>query len=209
MAYSSAPNLQRRLRMAKQRMQEKLAIDAPQMGKNIGVNSQTAGNTTLTNLMNPYLDYWGGGDLSSDRAAAGVTKGKNELLLNLLKKQRLASGRGYDIKNVGQRRSNLYNTMRTKRETARGIGKAEDDLMFQSNRNTRNRMSGIKQTKTRIAYEKEKAKEAAKRAKDDADTNAWIEVFSAIPALIATIYGGPAAGAGVYGGARSIGRSIV
>jgi hypothetical protein len=210
MAYNTTENLNRRLNMAKAILQKKVAQKQPLMQGDIGVRGQQAGNDVLTKLMTPYLDYWGGGESISDRNAAPMARNRNELLMNLINKRKLASGRGTDIDNVSKRRSDLFNTFRAKKEIGRGLGDVEKNLMFQAGEGAKNRQSSVKQTKARIEFEKEKAKKAAQRAKDQANTEAWIELFSAIPGLgLSFIPGvGPAVGYGAYSGLKSLGRAL-
>lgn len=196
--------------MAKALLKNKIAEQPPVMAGDVGVRGQQSGNQVLSNLMSPYLDYWGGGDSLSDVNASPLARNKNELLLNLIKKRKLASGRGTDIGNVSKRRSDLFNTFRAKKEIGRGIGDVEKNLMFQAGEGAKNRQSSIKQTKARIEFEKKKAEEAARRAKEQADTDAWIELFSAIPGLALSFIpgAGPAVGYGAYKGLSSLGRAL-
>lgn len=210
MAYNTSGNLGRRINMAKTLLKDKISQKQPVMKGDVGVRGQQAGNDVLTNLMSPYLDYWGGGGSASDINAAPLTRNKNELLMQLLKKRKLASGRGNDIGNVAKRREDLFNTFRAKKEIGRGIGDVEKNLMFQAGEGSKNRQSSVEQTKTRMEFERKKANEASERAKEQANTDAWIEMFSAIPGLgLSFIPGaGPAVGYGAYKGLSSLGRAI-
>jgi hypothetical protein len=210
MAYDTSENLMRRLNMAKTILKDKSSTTQPMMSGDIGVRGQQSGNDVLTDLMSPYLDYWGGNGSISDINAAPVTKNKNDLLMKLIQARRLASGRGNDIGNVAKRREDLFNTFRAKKEIGRGLSDIEKNLMFQAGEGAKNRQSSVKQTKARMEFEKEKAKKAAQRAKDQANTEAWIELFSAIPGLgLSFIPGaGPAVGYGAYKGLSSLGRAL-